>query len=314
MNPLNNQLNIIFFGTSDFAEIILKKLLSAESCSLLAVITQPDQPFGRKKIMTPPPAKLLAEQHNLAILQPEEFNEKLEEQLKKFSPDLFIVAAYGKIIPAHTLNIAKYGALNIHPSLLPKYRGPSPIQTALLNGDKTIGTTIMLLDEKMDHGPIINQQSTIINQQDNYLSLSKKLAEQSAELLIKTIPDYLAGKIKAQKQNHQQATFTRIIKKEDGFITEDKTAITIFNMWRAYMPWPGIFGQLRANSKQLTIKLLDIELKNLIKHKNKPLELFKQEQILYLACAKQTALKINQLQPQGKKTMDAKSFINGYMK
>ena len=307
-------LKIAFFGTSDFAEIILENLLRITHYALriTSIVTQPDQPVGRKKILTPPPVKVLAEKHKIPILQPATADAIPKSSLQ--SADLFIVADYGKIIPQHILDIPKYGTLNVHPSLLPKYRGPSPIQNALLNGDKTTGTSIMLLDKKMDHGPIISHQLSAINYQDNYKSLSKRLAKESAELLIKTLPDYVSGKIKPQEQEHSKATFTKIIKKEDGQITSNKTAQEIYNMWRAYTPWPGIFFKSRIKNHESRIKLLNIELVDLENKKNNPLELFVQNKNLYLSCTKNSVLKINQLQPQGKKIMDATSFINGYLK
>ncbi|OGG87666.1 methionyl-tRNA formyltransferase [Candidatus Kuenenbacteria bacterium RIFCSPHIGHO2_02_FULL_39_13] len=305
---------IIFFGTSDFAAIILNKLLQTAHCQLAALVTQPDKPAGRKKKLTPPPVKILAQQKNIPVLQPAKLDNNFNQKISALKPNLFIVAEYGNLLPGSTLAIPKHGALNVHPSLLPEYRGPSPMQTALLNDDRQTGITIIKMDEKMDNGPIINQQESIIDKQDTYTSLSKKLAEQSADLLIKTIPDYINKKIKPKKQKHAQASFTKIIKKEDGLITKNKTAEQVFNMWRAYQPWPGVFIESRIKNKELRIKLIKIELTNLMNKKNNPLELFIENNSLYLLCANRTVLKINCLQLNGKKSVDAQSFINGYMK
>jgi len=216
-------------------------------------------------------------------------------------------------LPAALINLPQYKTVNLHPSLLPKYRGPAPIQAALLNNDKTTGATLMLIDEQMDHGPIISQQSININPKDNYLILSKKLAALSSKLLIKTIPNYVSGKVKPQPQDHSQATFTKIIKKTDGLITAHKSAQLIYNMWRAYTPWPGIYLKAKVKNKDLRINFIDIKLTDL-RHTRKSPILFSQNKQLYLACAKQTTLHINSLQPQGKNKMDAQSFINGYLK
>ncbi len=305
--------NIIFFGTSDFAQVILNTLIK-KNYHIQALITQPDQPVGRKKIITPPPAKVLAKKNNIPVLQPAKLDEHLAQKLKSLNADLFILVSYGKIIPQNIINIPQYKTINIHPSLLPKYRGPAPIQTTLLNDEQTTGTTIILVDEKMDHGPIISQVKLQISDSDNYQTLLKKLADLSSELLIKTIPDYLEHKIQPREQNHQAATFTQIITKQDGHITSNQSAQDIYNMHRAYQPWPGIFGNLKVNNQQINIKLIDIELANPTNQPNSPLELFQQDNNLYLQSANHTALKINQLQPQGKNTTNAKNFINGYLK
>ncbi len=312
--PQLTKISAIFFGTDDFARTVLARLIKNGQFIFQAVVTQPDKPVGRKKIITPPPVKVLAQEEKIAVWQPAKLKTDFINQLKKTGADIFIVAAYGKILPAELINLPKYKTVNLHPSLLPKYRGPAPIQAALLNGDKITGTTLMLIDEKMDHGDIIAKSQITISKSDNYKSSSKKLAELSAELLINTLPDYLTGKIKPQPQDHSQATYTKIIRKEDGLITTDKTAKQIYNMWRAYIVWPQIYGELKAGDKKITAKLLEIELSDLNKTNKQPLELFIQDKQLYLACARGTVIKINRLQIQGKQAMDSKSFINGYLK
>jgi len=297
-------MKIIFFGSGDFATAILNKLLQTADYQLAALVTQPDKPVGRKKILTPPPVKIIAQQKNIPVLQPIKLTSDFNKKILAFGPNLFIVAEYGNLLPDSILAIPQHGALNIHPSFLPKYRGPAPIQTALLNDDKQTGITLIKMDEKMDHGQIINQQESIINKQDTYSSLSKKLAEKAAELLIKTIPEYISGKLKPIPQNHSNATFTKIIKKEDGLITKNKTAEQVFNMWRAYQPWPGIY-------LESGIKLLDIALADL---KNSSAKLFTENKNLYLSCANNSVIKINRLQPPGKNPMSAQNFINGYIK
>lgn len=308
------KISAVFWGTDGFARTVLERLCSAERIELRGVVTQPDKPVGRKKIITPPPVKVLAQEKNLSVWQPNKLTDGFIKELAGIKADIFIVAAYGKILPAKLINLPKYKTVNLHPSLLPKYRGPAPIQAALLNGDKTTGTTLMLIDEEMDHGDIISKLQTTISKSDNYITLSKKLAELSAELLINRLPDYVAGRIKPQPQDHSQASYTKIIKKEDGLISVDKTAEQIYNMWRAYIVWPQIYGQLKAGAKTLNIKLLEVELSNLTAAEQQPLELFTENKRLYLAAAQKTALKIKRLQVQGKQAMDDKSFINGYLK
>jgi len=222
-------MKIIFMGTPEFSAVILEALVNS-NYEIAAVITNPDAPIGRKQILTPSPVKVLAEKNKIPVIQLDE--------MRDFNVDLAIVAAYGKIISKNVLDIPRYGMINVHPSLLPKYRGASPIQNAILNGDKKTGVTIMKLDKEMDHGEIISQVETQILGSDTYESLSQKLAILGAELLIKTIPDYTSGKIKPVKQNHAEATYTKIIKKEDGKIDWSKSAIEIERIVRAFYPWP----------------------------------------------------------------------------
>jgi len=306
-------INLIFFGTSPFAEVVLDSLLKSNKFKIKAVVTQPDKPTGRKQVLTPSPVKLLAQKNNLSVLQPTKLDENINQQLKKLNPDIFLVIAYGKFIPDSIINIAPNKFINIHPSLLPKYRGPSPIQSAFLNDDHQTGITLMQIDDKMDHGPIIKQIIYKISPTDTFITLSKKLARASADLLIKTLPLYINNKVKPIKQNHDQATLTKIITKEDGAIKLNHTASQIYNLWRAYQPWPGIFGNFKCNNKNFKIKLLDIKPATL-NNKFKPLQLFTQASLLYLTCANNTFLEILKLQPEGKNEMDAKNFINGYLK
>ncbi|MDP2665000.1 MAG: methionyl-tRNA formyltransferase, partial [bacterium] len=226
----------IFFGTSEFGVIVLEKLVQAGYKPVL-VVTTPDKPAGRNLELTPPPVKVAAQKYSLEVVQPVK---PVELSLFKFEPDLFVVASYGEILPREVLDIPKKGTLNVHPSLLPQYRGPSPVHTAILNGDKSTGVTIMLLDEKMDHGPIVaNSKFEILNSKLTYLELHNKLAELGAELLIKTIPEWVAGSIKAIPQDDSQATYTKIFKKEDGKINWNEPAEHIERQIRALAPWPG---------------------------------------------------------------------------
>jgi len=269
-------LKFIFFGSSEFSVIILKHLIEAGYLPL-AIVTAPDQPVGRKQILTPTPVKILALEKNIPILQPkkldDDFYNNVLNSLRQLADqgndkkevDLFIVASYGKIIPKNILDLSKFGSLNVHPSLLPKYRGASPIQAALLNGEKKTGITIMLMDEKIDHGPILSSAKYPISETENFLTLHNRLAELGAKLLIATMPNFLAGKIKPIEQNHKVATFCKIIKKEEGEINWQKSAEEIYNQWRAYADWPGVYSQLAVNNKQLTIKFIEINIELIVR-------------------------------------------------
>jgi len=255
----NKNLNFAFFGTSEFAVKILDKLIENGYIPSL-VITTPDKPQGRKMIMTPSPVKVFAQKHNLKIIQPERLAVKppLGGLTAKWL-DLFIVASYGKIIPKSILDIPKFGTLNVHPSLLPKFRGPSPIQSFILSGEEKTGATIMLMDEQVDHGPILAQRKlefSISNFQfpkPSAKQLEEKLAELGGEMLIDAIPKWINGEIKAIEQNHDQATFTKKITKEDGLVDLEKNSPEIiYRKFLAFQPWPGIYYFVSKNNQPLS--------------------------------------------------------------
>src|SRR3989344_324010 len=235
-------MKLVFFGTSKFAVPALKKLADSDY-EIAAVITQPDKPAGRKQELSPSPVKEAAQELGLKILQPSKLDSKFEIP----DSDIFIVASYGKIIPKSILAIPKYGTLNIHPSLLPKYRGPSPIQSAILNGDKETGVSIMVLDAEMDHGPVLANVKAQISNNKGFRELHDGLAVTGAELLMEVLAKYINGEIKPQPQDHSQVTFTKIITKDDGRIDWNKPAEVINNLIRAYedwtVAWPTLDGQ-----------------------------------------------------------------------
>ena len=212
---------IVFLGTPEFAATILEELVRKD-WGISVVVTEKDKPVGRRQILTPPPVKKVAIKYNLVVKQPEKIL-NLKSQILNLKPNLLVTAAYGQILPKEILEIPKYGSLCIHPSLLPKYRGPSPIQFAILNGEKETGVTIFKMDEKIDHGAILaNLKLKIENLKLNSQELSKKLSNLASSLLLETLPLYLDGKIKPKPQNHKKATYTKMIKKEDGFVEKSK--------------------------------------------------------------------------------------------
>ncbi len=249
---MNKVTKILFLGTSDFAVPALQALVDS-GYEVVGVVTVPDKPVGRKKLVTPPPVKVLAHKYNLQIFQPEKLkeNDELLKQLLTLDSTIGVTVAYGKIIPEELLGLPKLGVINIHPSLLPKYRGPSPIQTALLNGDKETGVTIMQVDAQVDHGAILAQEKMVIEKNDNYSSLQTKLAKTGANLLISTLLRYLSTELKPQAQNESKATFTKIIKTEDGEIAESESVEQALNKIRALNPEPGTYTII--NGKRLKI-------------------------------------------------------------
>ncbi len=249
-------MKIIFFGTSEFAVPSLNALHKAGFD--VTVVTMPDQPVGRKKIITPPPVKITAEQLGLKVLQPTtlkdlpaQAGDSFFEEFKSLAPDLCVVVAYGNIIPERYLTVPKY-FLNIHPSLLPKYRGSTPIQTAILNGDTETGVTLMQVDKEVDHGAVISQITYHVEQNKAYQEIHDDLAEEGAKLLVEAIPKLINGEIKPQEQDHTQATFTKIFERADARINWSHSAEEIYNQIRALNPEPGTWTTW--NDKIINIK------------------------------------------------------------
>ncbi|MCD4705902.1 methionyl-tRNA formyltransferase [bacterium] len=301
-------LNIIFIGTSEFAVPTLKKITEQIS-EPIAVITQPDKPAGRKKILVSSPIKITAEKSELTILQPQKIG-KIKNKIEKLKPDIFIMVSYGQIIPQAILNIPKYGCLNIHPSLLPKYRGPSPIQTAILNNDKQTGVCIMLTDNQMDHGAIVKCQKIKMEDQ-NFLELQDKLSQLGSDLLIKILPDYIKGKIKLKKQNNKKATYTKILTRDDGKIDWNKKVEEIESQTRAFYPWPGCWCYLKDKKR---IKIIQVSILNKKEKNRKPGELFLLPNKKTAIQCGQGTLILEKIQVEGKKEIDGKNFLQGNKK
>lgn len=230
-------LRIIFMGTPELAAASLAALLRQPAFEILAAVTQPDRPKGRELKLQPSPVKQLADTAGLPVLQPERAREeKFVGELRAWAPDLIAVAAFGQILPQSILELPRFGCLNVHTSLLPKYRGAAPIQWAILNGDAETGVTIMKMDVGLDTGDILTQRTTPIRDEDNAATLHDRLAQLGAELLVQTIPDYVAGKIRPQPQDSARATHVAKIKKEDGRIDWQAPARAIWNRIRAFTP------------------------------------------------------------------------------
>jgi len=303
-------IKIIFFGTSEFAIPALEALIK-EGYEIVAVITNPDEPKGRKKILSPPPLKITAQKLNLNVLQ---FPTLKIENLKLKIPnaDVGIVAAYGKIIPAEIINLFPFGILNIHPSLLPKYRGPTPIQTTILNGEKETGVTIIKIDEEVDHGNIISNSQFLVSNEDTYKTLESRLAKLGAELLIKILPDYLAGKIAPQPQDHSQATFTRKFTREDAKIDWSKTAEEIDRQIRALNPEPGTW----TSWGDKTLKILEAKIQPPSANRHDRGDLQKagqvfQEDSKVMVKTGKGAIILKTVQLEGKKAMSIEDFVRG---
>lgn len=268
-------MNYIFFGTPLFAVRVLSQLVSANLIPL-AVVTNPDRPVGRKQIITPSAVKLFIEQSTLKekvrVLSPEKLDKAFTEILKKLKADFFIVAAYGKIISREVLAIPPLGVIGVHPSLLPKYRGASPIQSALLTGETETGVSLYILSEKMDAGPIVAQITIAIAPDETYETLAEKLANTGGELLLKILPDLKSAENKAETQDETKATFTKKFSSEDGRVdleTDDQEKI--YRKIQALNPEPGVWtyanaltnGHMRiSDGANKRVKLLKAKLEN----------------------------------------------------
>lgn len=302
---------IIFMGTGSFAGTILKTLLK-EKYSVAAVFTKPDKTIHKNSAPGENEVKELAEKNNLAIFQPEKLDADIISQIKNIAPDLIIIVAYGKLIPREIIDIPEFGCVNVHPSLLPKFRGPSPIQNALLQGEKETGTTIMLIDEKMDEGDILAQSKMAIGPDDTREALAEKLADLSSELLLKTLPLWIEGKIMPQKQNRSQATLCQLIERQDGHIIWENEASDIYNRYRALSPWPGIFSFWKNREKMVRIKLQKISLAENNSESDKTSgKIFMMDDQIAVQTLK-GAIILEEVQAEGKKTVPAKDFLNGH--
>jgi len=284
-----------FFGTDKFSIQVLETLKEQSYLPTL-IITVPDQPKGRKLILTPPQVKTWAEENNIPYLQPIKLKSLLDQTSAKetlipdsSSFDFFLVASYGKIIPQEILDLPKIGTLNIHPSLLPKYRGATPLESTIVAGDKKTGVTIIVLDELMDHGPILAQKEiSLANWDPFYEELRDKLAIEGANLLIEYLPSWLTAKIKPGKQKDSLATFTKKITKEDGLINFDDSDEINFRKIRAYTPWPGAYFFIKRAEKDFRVIIKKAHLAN-------------------------GELNIDQVLPEGKKEISWNNFKKDYL-
>lgn len=229
--------NFIFWGTPEVAKETLEILKSNGYLPIL-IITSPDKPQGRKMLLTPPPVKTFAIENNIPYLQPEKLNEDFFNEISKFEFSLSVVVAYGKIIPERFINLPKIYSINIHYSLLPKYRGASPVESAILNGDETTGVSIQKMNFKMDTGPIITEKEISIEPTEKTKDLKKKLIKMGSELLIQTLSDIFEGRVIFKEQDETQASYCVKIKKEDGLLDPHKSEKDKYNKFKAYHVWP----------------------------------------------------------------------------
>lgn len=298
---------IIFMGTPDFSVPVLQRILE-DGYDVIAVVTQPDRPVGRKRVLTPPPVKVEAIKHGIPVYQPEKIKAREElDQILALNPDLIITAAFGQILPKELLDAPKHGCINVHASLLPELRGGAPIHYSIIQGKEKTGITIMYMAEKLDAGDILTQVEVPITETDTVGTLHDKLSIAGAKLLSETLPALLEGNIQPIKQNDDEATFAPNIKREQERIDWTKTGSEIYNLIRGLNPWPvayttvtgsvwKIWGaeKIKGSSNDVPGTIIKIESDGII-----------------VATGDDIAIKITELQPSGKKKMNSSQFLLG---
>lgn len=296
---------LIFMGTPAFAVPCVEALV--QDYEIVAVITQPDRPASRGRKIIASAVKKAALAHGLALMQPESLRqEEVVAQIAELQPQAIVVAAYGQILRPEVLSIPPFGVINVHPSLLPKYRGASPIAGALLAGEEETGVSIMLMDEGMDTGPILAQVSTKIHAEDTTASLGERLAKLGAELLLETLPGWLEGRIEAQGQDNAKATYTRPIAKKDGLIHWSLPAFEIWGRVRAFDPWPGAHTWWRGR----LFKVLAARPLPEWAGKAEPGQVLDLSAGVAVATG-QGALLLKEVQLAGRRAMDIEDFVRG---
>ncbi len=300
-------MKIIYMGTPDFAVPCLERLIKNGYDVCLAV-TQPDKAQGRKMILTPPPVKITAEKYGVEVYQPVTLkSDESYEKLKSYNPDFIVVAAYGKILPKRILDIPKYACINVHGSLLPKYRGAAPIQRAVIDGMKTSGVTTMLMGEGLDTGGMLLKYETEIGENETAGELFDRLAEASPDLLIKTLEDFASSKIVPEKQDESKATYASMLSKDEALIDWNEPSDIIHNKIRGMSPWPVAFTyydgkKLKIYQSEKTDKSTSTFPGTVTADKNS----------IYVSCSDGKLLKILSLQAEGAKRLDAKQFSAGH--
>lgn len=300
-------MRLLFCGTPQFAVPTLKHLLAQPDFELLSVITQPDRPSGRGQEISFSPVKQAALAANLPVRQPEKIRAlEVQELLQSYSPDFIVIIAYGQIIPARLLAIPKLGWINLHASLLPRYRGAAPINWAIVNGETRTGLTTMRIDAGMDTGEMLLQQELAIGPTETAPELATRLSEAGASLMAETLRSLAAGKITPRPQDHSQSTLAPMLRRDDGRIDWHRTAQEIYNRMRGFTPWPGSHTVFRRLSCHLWGEPVSNK-----KSDAPPGTLLLEDGNLFVVCGGATVLRLSAVQLEGRKRVSALEFANG---
>ncbi|MEI9966966.1 MAG: methionyl-tRNA formyltransferase [Candidatus Moraniibacteriota bacterium] len=304
------KIRLAFMGTPQLAADILEALYSA-GYQIVGVVTKADRPQGRGQEVVASPVKTFAQKAGLPLLQPQTLDENAQREIERWRPDLILVVAYGRLLPKELLKRPGFGCLNIHPSLLPKYRGASPLQNALLNGETETGVTLMQLDEGMDTGPLIGNRKVTIDPEDTLSTLIPKVTEAAIGLTLELLPGWVRRTIQAVPQDHSQATVCQLIEREDGHVLWDETAQAIYNRYRALTPWPGLFSFWRQESGLIRLKLTRLSLDMKAPKTDHALgTVFEIGDRIAVATA-EGLIFIEELQQEGRKTLSVRDFLLG---
>ncbi len=303
----SNDTSIVFMGSPDFAVPSLRAI--HKHYEIRGVITQPDRPSGRGRAIRQPAVKVAALDLGLSVLQPMRLREpEVLEQLQKWTPDLIVVAAFGQILRSEVLNLPAHGCINVHASLLPRWRGAAPIQACLINGDRETGVTIMKMDAGIDTGPLLNQKTTAIGPDETAGDLADRLAQLGAELLIETLPGYLEGYFQPMRQDDSLATYAPMLKKEDGELDFNLAAFELERRVRAFQPWPGAFTYWQN-------QILKIKRASAAEHLETDDAIIPGERYICSGLpaigTSQGLLVFEELQPAGKRSMPGAAFLSG---
>jgi methionyl-tRNA formyltransferase len=308
-------MRIVFCGTPAFAIPTLEHLVTQGDFNIVGVISQPDRPRGRGQIVSPSPVKAVALAAGLPVHQPEKIGSpEAQQHLQKLAPECVVIIAYGQIIPARLLHIPKYGWINLHASLLPKYRGAAPIHWAVAEGETKTGVTTMRIDAGMDTGEILLQREISIGLRETAPELSIRMAEAGAPLMAETLRGLAAGTLKGRTQDHGEATYAPLLKKEDGRIDWTRSAEEIFDRMRGFAPWPGAYTSFRGQTCHLWGEPVpDQVAKGPIKAKTEatPGTQFLERNELHVACGGATVLRVLTVKVEGRKQVSAAEFANG---
>ncbi len=301
-------MDMVFCGTPIFAAPTLEKLVCA-GFRVKLVVTQPDRPRGRGMALAASPVKQMALALGLPLIQPEKIknNDEFRAQLECFAPEAIIVVGYGRIIPQWMIDLPKLGNINLHASLLPKYRGAAPIQWAIARGEAITGVTTMRIDAGLDTGDILLQVEERVNPEDTAFTLAPRLAQTGGELMITTLAGLKNGTITPRPQDDAQATLAPILTRDDGLIDFSRTAMETWNRLRGFQPWPGVFTHFRGKTLHLHAATPALDTAVVA-----PGYFAIENSRLLLGFAHGTALEVQELQPEGKKRMNARDFVNGY--
>jgi methionyl-tRNA formyltransferase len=307
---ISTPLRIVFFGTAELACTSLAALVQNPLFEVIGVATQPDRPRGRDLKLQPTPVKVEAQRRRLVMWQPLRAREEtFIKALAELKPDLIVVAAYGQILPSSILELPRFGCLNVHASLLPKYRGAAPIQWAILNDESETGVTIMKMDAGLDTGDILTQDKTAIVPEDNAQTLQDRVARLGAELLMNTIPDYVEGKIAPRKQPPEQASHAPKISKEDGRLDWKLPARTLWNRVRAFTPWPGAYTSYGGQPNLRRLKIWRAEVTP--EACGSPGEIIQADKSGLVVASGRQSLRILDLQREGGRRLCAQEFLSG---